>query len=131
MYYYIASRSYMQYGIMLDRNHDIDKFGVNSGKDFSDDNPYNYVPVDWLAKEVEIKTLINAFKDCANESINDQISRMVNIAKEERYKIYYFSSPITMWASLSGVEGYCIVDSSSMKYAKEWIIPTGVISTLN
>jgi hypothetical protein len=131
MYYFIASRTYMQYGIMLDRNHDIDKFGVKSGKDFSKDYPYNYVPVDWLAKEVEIKTLISAYKDCNSKSIKAQVTRMAKMAKSERYKIYFFSSPITMWASLSGVEGYCIVESASMKYTKEWIIPTGVILTLN
>jgi hypothetical protein len=130
MYYFIASRSYMKYGIMMDRNHDIDKFGVTTGKDFSDDNPYNYVPVDWLAKEVEIHTLIDAYKDCHIESINAQVAKMVDLAKSGRYKIYFFSSPITMWASLTGVEGYCIVDTSS-GYPRAWVIPTGVILNMN
>ncbi len=127
MYYFIQKRaSYMSQGVFIDKNRDMDKFGIRTGKDYSIDNQYNYVPVDWLVKEVEIAKIKEEYKDIQREDV----LKFLNIAKSGKYSIYYFTNNITMWYSLRGVEGYCLVDKSKIRL-REWVVLTGFITSMS
>lgn len=116
----------MSQGVLIDKNRDMEKFGIHTGKNYTDDNPYNYVPVDWLVKEVELdvlKKIYHAYQD-------EDVLRFLKLAESDKYSIYYFSNNITMWYSLRGVEGYCLVDKSLIRI-KEWLVITGFITSMS
>lgn len=127
MYCFIQNRmEYMSQGIFIDRNRDMDKFGIRTGKDYAADNPYNYVPVDWLVKEVESDVIKKMYQGPQD----DDVLKILQLAESGQYTIYYFSNNITMWYSLAGVEGYCLVDKSSNR-VKEWVVLTGFITSMS
>ncbi len=127
MYYFIQNRmEYMSQGVFIDKNRDMKKFGIRTGKDYTDENPYNYVPVDWLVKEVEIDVIRTMYKDHQDEDF----LKFLKLAESGKYTIYFFSNNITMWYSLSGVEGYCLVDKSLIRL-KEWVVLTGFITSMS